>query len=145
MVDWPPRAEGASLGPVRVDARGALGAARSGSDGRAPSLEQDDVAPAAIGIAADPFLDADPAEPDPLVEREARGVLRLDAGDQRPDTGGLRRRDQGPEQRAADAPPARGRVDIDALPHDPGIDVTRRVAGERRPAHDIAIEPRDKP
>ena len=41
----------------------------------APSLEQDDVAPAAAAVLAHAALDADPPEPDRLVQREARRVL----------------------------------------------------------------------
>src|SRR6478752_1147714 len=108
-------------------------------------LQQDDVAPVARRVTSDALLDPDPAEPDPLVERQACRVLREDAGHQGPDAGRLRRRDHGVEERPADAT-ASGRLrDVDALPGDAGVDLAGRVAADRRPAHDGAIESRDEP
>ena len=72
-----------------------------------PPLQQDDVPPAAGRVLAQPLLDADPAEPDPLVQGEARRVVGHDAGQQRPDAGRLAGRDE--RRRAApDRRPDRG-------------------------------------
>ena len=75
----------------------------SGTDDRAPAFEQDDIPPGAASVAADPFLDADPAEPGPLVEGKARHIFRLDTGDQRPHAGSFGCRDQDLEQGEPDA------------------------------------------
>ncbi len=104
------------------------------ADDRAPSFEQDDVAPATVCVLAHPLLDADPPEADPLVERQAGGVLGDDAREQGPVAGRLRGRDERLEQRPADAAAARVGRDVDALPGDAGVDLARRVAAERRPA-----------
>ena len=57
-------------------------------------------------VAADPLLDADAAEADALVEGQAGLVLDEDPRQQRPVPGRLRRRDQGLQQSAPDAPAA---------------------------------------
>ena len=81
-------------------------------------------------------LDADAPEADRLVEAEARSILAEHAGEQRPQPGGLGRRDDGLEQGPADAPPAGGRPDVDALPGHAGVDAPRRVGRQGRPAED---------
>src|SRR4051794_35067007 len=112
----------------------------SSCDPRATSLEKDDVTPDARGVAADLFLDADPAKPDALMEGQAGGVVGLDAGDQRPDAGPLRLGDQRLEERTPDTAATRARVDIDTLPGDARIDLARRVAGDGRPTGDAPGE-----
>lgn len=60
---------------------------------RAAPFDEDDVAPGAV-LLADAFAGADHAEPGPLMQREAGGVLRKDARLHRPDAGLFGRVDQ---------------------------------------------------
>src|SRR5262249_35631384 len=83
---------------------GRVGFGRAG-DGASP-LDQDHVAPAAVQV-ADPLTDAHHAEALPLVQVEAGGVLREDAGVGGPSSGGLGGADQGLGQEAGAARAAR--------------------------------------
>src|SRR4051812_47681308 len=84
------------------------------SDGGAAAFDEDDVAPAVV-VAADAVADADGTEPGLGVQPEAGGVLGEDAGLNGPDTGGLGRADQRPEQRGGDAPALVVGVDVDGV------------------------------
>ncbi len=75
----------------------------SAADDRAPTLEQDDVAPSAAGILSHAVLDADASKPDGFMQGEARRVLEHDAGEERPVAGGLGGGDQRLEEGATDA------------------------------------------
>ena len=57
-------------------------------------------------------------------------------GEERPEAGGLRGRDERLEERPTDASAASLGRDVDALPRDAAVDLARRVAAERRPADD---------
>ena len=76
-----------------------------------------------------PLAAADDAEPGTLVQAEARLVLGEDARLDRPDAGGLGRRDERIEQGATDAAPARLGGDVDAVLDD----ARRRRSARRRP------------
>ena len=83
---------------------------------RRTAFEQHDVAPAASRILAERPLDTDAAEPHAFVQPEAGRVLGHDAGEQCPEAGRLRRRDDRLEQRPTDASTAGSRGDVDAFP-----------------------------
>src|SRR5262249_15060024 len=110
---------------VRLE-RGPAPAGPGGAgDGAAP-LDEDQVAPAAVQV-ADPCADAHHAEALPLVQAEAGGVLREDAGLDGPDPGGLGGADQRLHQGTADALPARLRRHVHRVFHHPGV---RATAGD---------------
>jgi hypothetical protein len=96
-------------------------------------------------VLADAFPGPDDAEPGGLVQGQAGGVLREDAGLDGPDPGRLSRRDQRGQQSTAGAAAAGGGVDVDGMLDDPGVDA---AAGDGRggyPPGDAACHGSDEP
>src|SRR5260370_589413 len=110
------------------------------SHNRAAALDHDDVAPAAV-VLADAFPGPDHAEPGGLVQGEAGGVLREDAGLDGPDPGGLGGGDQRVQQPAAGALAAGGGGDGDRGRDDPGVDAAPRHGRGRPPPSHLAPPP----
>jgi hypothetical protein len=78
------------------------------------------------------------------VQREARLVLREDAGLDRPDPGVLGRLDQGGEQPAADAAAAGRLGDVHGILDDTGVDAPAGHRRDRGPADDGSLDLRDE-
>ena len=103
---------------VALTGSGARGVASGDVPGAA--LEEDRVPPYAVPL-RDPLPAPDDAEADPLVECEAGRVLGEDARLDRPQPVGVRARDEGFQERAADASPAAVAGDVDRVLDDPGV------------------------
>ena len=110
---------------------------------RPPALEEEHVAPDAVE-AAEPLADADDPEAAPLVQRDARRVLREDAGLDRPDPGLVGAAAEPREERAPDPSPARGLRDVDAVLGDTGVTAALGDRRERGPADDLSGLLRDE-
>jgi hypothetical protein len=96
-------------------------------------------------VLADAFPGPDDAEPGGLVQGQAGGVLREDAGLDGPDPGGLGGGDQRVQEPAAGALAASRGVDVDGVLDDPVVDA---APGHRRggyPPGDPARRGRDEP
>src|SRR5256886_12194100 len=87
----------------------------------------------------------DHAEPGGMVQGQAGGVLREDAGLDRPDPGRLSRGDQRAEEPTADAPAPGGGVDVDGVLDHPGVDAAAGYGRGGYPPGDLAFSDRDVP
>src|SRR5262249_44345993 len=93
----------------------------------------------------DLLSDAHEAEAAVEMEDERRAVLREDPRLQGPDPGPLRLGDEVPEERAPEAAPAYGRIDVDADVRDAAVAASVGVGRETDPADAPALVERDEP
>lgn len=94
-----------------------------GARGGGAAFQADHVAPAAGGVAADAFVDADDAEAVGLVEGEACGVVGEDSGQECPDAGGFGVGDEVGQEPVAYSPAAGGLGDVHRYLDDSLVDV----------------------
>src|SRR5690348_2671529 len=105
----------------------------------AAAFEQHDIPPAAAQLPW-PLPHAQHPEAGGPVQREARLVLREDAGLDRPDPGVLGRLDQGGEQPATDAAAAGRLGDVHGVLDDAGVDAPAGDRRDRGPADDGSVD-----
>jgi hypothetical protein len=96
-------------------------------------------------VLADAFPGPDDAEPGGLVQGQAGGVLREDAGLDGPDPGGLGGGDERVQEPAAGALAAGSGVDVDGMLDDPGVDTSVGDGRGGHPPADLACRGRDEP
>src|SRR6476469_4784523 len=111
------------------------------TDDVAAPLVHAHVAPASIGHLPDELAYADELEAAGQMERDRCGVLREDAGLERPEARLLGGFDQRIEQRATDSPSGVPRVDVDAHLRHTAIHGPGGERAERRPAEHLAGRP----